>query len=496
MTPAAQNLLISIFIVLLVSLPVMSWLIGRQYKESSARLWFSAIALDAVMILLLAFKTVIGESISETLSHSLVTLIFLLMGAALNMERREEAVPVKRIGTVVVLFGFILSILNDIDGTKFYSAVWINFAYILLSTYVCWLTFALIKKTGNINLRYVLLGWLISLSGYVWRLIETVSLGERILIFSLTPVSNWIIVSNILTIILISLGYLGYMQDKLIQSKLDLAVRTKQAELQRQLAETHARELGDIIKQRDHMVMVNSRFQAISGLALFNSAIIHEISQPVSGLTLCLQRLSTQVKDQPTSIRDSVFAANEMSDEISRIVSTLRSLIQQGSIENQALNVAQTIQHILPVIETECQLKNIDFSTSILKHDCHVMANASLLQRIILNLAANAIDAMTDYPGAKLRIEVTQDDDEDASTLTIRIRDNGKGMTDEQLASIFRPFASNKHDGVGVGLALGQILVMRWGGEIVASRLGTGGNSGMCFDVRLPVLTPFANPAS
>jgi len=148
------------------------------------------------------------------------------------------------------------------------------------------------------------------------------------------------------------------------------------------------------------------------------------------------------------------------------------------------------------VIETECQLKNIDFSTSILKHDCHVMANASLLQRIILNLAANAIDAMTDYPGAKLRIEVTQDDDEDASTLTIRIRDNGKGMTDEQLASIFRPFASNKHDGVGVGLALGQILVMRWGGEIVASRLGTGGNSGMCFDVRLPVLTPFANPAS
>jgi len=119
-----------------------------------------------------------------------------------------------------------------------------------------------------------------------------------------------------------------------------------------------------------------------------------------------------------------------------------------------------------------------------------------LLQRIILNLAANAIDAMSESQHGKLSIEASQDQDEDAPTLTIRMIDNGKGMTDEQLACIFRPFASNKHDGVGVGLALGQILVMRWGGEIVASRMDAAGNNGMCFEVRLPVITPSANLAS
>lgn len=70
--------------------------------------------------------------------------------------------------------------------------------------------------------------------------------------------------------------------------------------------------------------------------------------------------------------------------------------------------------------------------------------------------------------------------------MILRVRDNGKGMTDEQLSSLFRPFASHKQDGTGVGLALSQILVMRWGGEIVATRASKNGSTGMLFEIRLP----------
>jgi signal transduction histidine kinase len=39
------------------------------------------------------------------------------------------------------------------------------------------------------------------------------------------------------------------------------------------------------------MVMMNSRFAAVSSLAVFNAAIVHEISQPLQAIQLCLQNL-------------------------------------------------------------------------------------------------------------------------------------------------------------------------------------------------------------
>ena len=327
MFSAAQNLLVSIFLVLLVALPIMGWVIGREYKELSARIWFSAIALDAITILLIAFKQLIGESLSEIISHTLVTLIYLLMGAALNLERRGASVPIQKIGSIVILFALIQTCLIWLDPSKFYSSVWINLAYIMLSIYLSWLTFSLARETSNINLRFVLMGWLIGLSGYLWRVVDTIILGERILIFSLTPVSNWIIISNILTIILISFGYLGYMQDKLVRSKLALAVKAEHAEVQRQLAEKHANELDELVRERDHMLMVNSRFQALGGLALFNSAIIHEISQPLSGLTLSLQMLAAQVESYPKMANETVMKSIEMNEEISLLSQRLEQVL-------------------------------------------------------------------------------------------------------------------------------------------------------------------------
>lgn len=386
----------------------------------------------------------------------------------------------------MILFALIQTCLIWLDPSKFYSSVWINLAYIMLSIYLSWLTFSLARETSNINLRFVLMGWLIGLSGYLWRVVDTIILGERILIFSLTPVSNWIIISNILTIILISFGYLGYMQDKLVRSKLALAVKAEHAEVQRQLAEKHANELDELVRERDHMLMVNSRFQALGGLALFNSAIIHEISQPLSGLTLSLQMLAAQVESDPKMANETVMKSIEMNEEISRIVSTLRGLMQQGTIENQCLDVAEVINEILPVIRTECQLKKIKFETSIASGGIYVVANVSLLQRVIINLAANAIDSMDNSTSPRLSIETETEKVDDSTSLILRVRDNGKGMTDEQLSSLFRPFASHKQDGTGVGLALSQILVMRWGGEIVATRTAKNGSTGMLFEIRLP----------
>ena len=115
-----------------------------------------------------------------------------------------------------------------------------------------------------------------------------------------------------------------------------------------------------------------------------------------------------------------------------------------------------------------------------------VNADAGRLQRVLMNLAQNAQEAMAE--GGELRFEldfllVTPDDAppfdelEPGEWITIRIVDTGIGIEQENLPHVFEAFFTTKQPGQGVGLGLAQVyeIVKQHGGQIVVkSRRGEG----------------------
>ena len=102
-------------------------------------------------------------------------------------------------------------------------------------------------------------------------------------------------------------------------------------------------------------------------------------------------------------------------------------------------------------------------------------------QQVLLNLVMNACDAMSDTPPGERLLVVSTTLGGDAC---IEVRDRGCGITPDALASVFQPFVTTKHDGLGLGLAICRSIVLAHGGHISAAN---NPERGATFVVSLPL---------
>jgi signal transduction histidine kinase len=110
---------------------------------------------------------------------------------------------------------------------------------------------------------------------------------------------------------------------------------------------------------------------------------------------------------------------------------------------------------------------------------------AGFLYQVFMNLFTNALDAMEGVAGVKEIVITTEQTDR--NWVVVRVKDNGSGITSENLNRIFESFFTTKPRGVGTGLGLAishQIVVEKHGGKLtVTSEFGEGTE----FTIALPV---------
>lgn len=109
----------------------------------------------------------------------------------------------------------------------------------------------------------------------------------------------------------------------------------------------------------------------------------------------------------------------------------------------------------------------------------NVMADPGDLERAVLNLATNGIEAMPD--GGSLRIEVTVDE----TDVKVRVRDTGMGMDAHTRSRATEPLFTTKPEGNGFGLALAYSLCEQAGGELT---IDTVEGEGTTVALRLPAV--------
>ncbi|MCG6507919.1 ATP-binding protein, partial [Vibrio parahaemolyticus] len=112
------------------------------------------------------------------------------------------------------------------------------------------------------------------------------------------------------------------------------------------------------------------------------------------------------------------------------------------------------------------------------------------LRQVLGNLITNALDAMQDQPEAKLIISAS----DEAGKVMIRVRDNGCGIDEDKLTTIFEPFQTSKKmgEGLGLGLSITANSVRDMQGTIRAVNNPEGG---MTFEVTLSTSAETSNLA-
>ena len=210
----------------------------------------------------------------------------------------------------------------------------------------------------------------------------------------------------------------------------------------------------------------------------FATFIIHDLKNPVSGIHLLAEGLNKKVKDNDELKKyanEILFASQKLDDFIKRTLDITKSMV----IHRQQVNINQLIKDVI----NEIKMDGIQLHEKLDKNIPLLFADYQLLSRAITNIIVNAVEAIES--DGKIIIETKLE-----NKVQIRISDNGKGINEEKILTIFRPFYSSKGQGHGLGLAMAKKVVLMHRGTIeVNSVVGKGS----VFIITLPLLTKDIN---
>jgi hypothetical protein len=209
--------------------------------------------------------------------------------------------------------------------------------------------------------------------------------------------------------------------------------------------------------------------QKIEALGRLAGGVAHDFNNlltVISGFTTLL------LNAHPTGDidHDLLQEVKGAADRGAAITRQLLALSRKQVLQPKVLDLNQTIEAIKSILERLVG-DEVELSVSLDQQLPLVFADASQFEQVLLNLAANARDAMPH--GGEFAI-TTRAQQERA---TIVVGDSGEGMTRETIDRVFEPFFTTKDDGRGTGLGLSIVhsIVEQSGGTIqVDSELGRG----------------------
>ena len=147
------------------------------------------------------------------------------------------------------------------------------------------------------------------------------------------------------------------------------------------------------------------------------------------------------------------------------------------------LNINETIDDALMLIQRQAKLDNISIVKSFSTHAVSVLGNANQLQQVMINIVNNARDALM-ASGGTIAIKTYGKIEKGKKCVSIEINDSGKGIPDAVMARLFDSFVTTKAKGTGLGLSISKRIIDEHGGTITAANLKDRGAS---FMITLPI---------
>lgn len=249
------------------------------------------------------------------------------------------------------------------------------------------------------------------------------------------------------------------------------------ATARQRLRDEHERKI-DLERQLRH----SDKLATIGTLA---SGLAHEIGTPLNVIRGRAENLLSADANPPKTTERLKTIVGQI-DRITEIVRMLLDFSSRRELAQHPRDVREIINATLNFLQTEAQRRGVRFVADLPGEPLIVKCEAGQLQQVFINLAVNALDAMS-AEGGTLRITAEADRASMPHYLRLLFEDSGPGVAEADRERIFDPFFTTKEPGkgTGMGLAISQSIVREHDGKIEVER----GRKGARFVVTLPLIT-------
>ncbi|HBN8232622.1 TPA: two-component system sensor histidine kinase DctB [Pseudomonas aeruginosa] len=228
--------------------------------------------------------------------------------------------------------------------------------------------------------------------------------------------------------------------------------------------EVHEREQAqrELMRAQDEVVQAGK----LTALGTMSASISHELNQPLAAIRSYADNARVLLDHQRTEdARGNLGQISDLTTRMASIIAHLKAYARGARRAPENVQLQPAIEDALSMVASRRRAMNVELLRDVPDAPLWVQAGETRLRQILGNLLTNALDALAEKaPPRRLWVIASQD----AHGVTLTLRDNGPGFSEEALAHAHEPFFTTKTTakGLGLGLAICDNLLRALGGRL------------------------------
>ncbi len=249
-------------------------------------------------------------------------------------------------------------------------------------------------------------------------------------------------------------------------------------------------ELGELGNSFDNMAEQLER--TITGQKQLLRDISHEIRTPLTRQRIAIDLIREQLGEDDAFTKELLEKIESQNNKLNELIENLLTLNRLGeeakNVTIEPVNLFELLKALVEDAELEANTKDIDLQLRC-SETTSIHGNSVLLGRAFENVVGNALKYSPINAAITIEVVMDEDSSQQTSGFTIKISDQGLGLSDDEIKKAFTPFyrADNSRTqntgGYGLGLAIVKRVVDLHKGEIT---LHTPDEGGLCVTIWLP----------
>jgi signal transduction histidine kinase len=229
--------------------------------------------------------------------------------------------------------------------------------------------------------------------------------------------------------------------------------------------------------------------------AAFVSAVTHELRTPLTTFQLYSEMLAEGMVGDEAKRQHYLKTLCTEADRLSHLVENVLSYarLERGRPRGRAASIPlrDLVERVRERLARRAEQAGMTLALDVPEDASKlaVRADAGAVEQILLNLVDNASKYAADAADKRIHIEAVRSPAFRQSSVLLRVRDHGPGLSEDARCHLFQPFsksareAAHSRPGVGLGLALSRRLARDMGGDLA---LDPSVPDGACFVLSLP----------
>jgi PAS domain S-box-containing protein len=209
----------------------------------------------------------------------------------------------------------------------------------------------------------------------------------------------------------------------------------------------------------------------VAAVGQLTASIAHELRQPLTAAVINGEAGLRWLAMQPPELDQVKYSLEEAIRSAVRgsdIINSLMDLTKKQALRKASVDINEAVQEVAVLIQGEAVKHGVSLRAQLAPRLAHIQGDRLQIQQVVLNLAVNAIQAMSAADGGRRELQIISESI-GSEGVCVGVRDTGPGLSAESMPHLFEPFYTTKPGGIGIGLAICHSIIEAHGGRLWAT---------------------------